>query len=117
MVRQKIWFSAQLLFRAEVEKLSSESDTDTYEESIILIQAIDKEEAHRIALDQGQAAEVRYANIYNKEVHWKFLKVVDLFELTEENIGSGTEVYSRFILTPSGTELKDILYRFYQEEI
>ncbi|RAV05546.1 DUF4288 domain-containing protein [Paenibacillus sp. YN15] len=115
-MEQPIWFSAQLLFQSEVARNSAEYDTETYEESIVLIKAVNKEEAYQIAAVNGKNEESSYMNIYNEEVHWRFIKVVDLFELTEETIDSGTEVFSRYILAPSGTQPKEILHRYYQEE-
>ncbi len=115
-MEQKTWYSAQLLFRSEVITESIEYDTDTYEESIILIKATTKDEAFQIALNKGKTEEQKYKNDKNEEVSWRFIKVIDVFEILEETINCGTEVFSRFILVPTKTNINEILNRFYQEQ-
>ena len=72
-MEQLTWYSAQLLYRSEVTVESNEYDTDTYEESIILIKARTKEEAFQIALNKGKAEEINYKNVNNEEVKWSRL--------------------------------------------
>ncbi|MBD3919510.1 DUF4288 domain-containing protein [Paenibacillus sp. PR3] len=110
-----MWFTVQMLFKS-FKELEENEDTDTYEESIILIKAETKDVAVLIAEKKGKEAEIAYKNLCSEEVKWKFIKVVDVYEIIDETIESGTEVFSRFILVPQKTELKDVLNRYYQEE-
>lgn len=115
-MEQKTWYSAQLLFKSEVVTESNEYDTDTYEESIILIKASTKDEAFEIALNKGKTGEQKFKNGKDEEVNWRFMKVIDVFEILEETLNCGTEVFSRFILVPTKTNIEEMLNRFYQEQ-
>ncbi|MNC25878.1 hypothetical protein D3C75_739860 [compost metagenome] len=110
------WYSAQLLFKSEVTNDPNNYDTDTYEESIILTKARSTEEAFEIGCKIGKENEHGYTNMNNGEVFWRFIKVIDVFDISEKELDSGAEIFSRFILVPSGTNLEEILHRFYQEE-
>jgi hypothetical protein len=110
------WFSVKLLYKSEISSEFNEYGTDTYEESIILIKARTKEEAILSAKSKGNAEELSYRNVNNEEVRWKFIKVVDVFEITEETLMAGTEVFSRFIVVASEMKLEEMLSRFYQED-
>jgi len=111
-----IWYSAQALYKSIKDNSIKTVETDTYEESIFLIKASTKAEAYEIAERKAAQNEISYKNSYDQEVTWKFIKIIDVFELIDEKIDSGTEVFSRFIVVPRNTELREVLNRFYQEE-
>jgi len=110
------WYSIQLLFKAVIHEELVKHDSETYEEQIFVIMANSKDEAHIIAENKGKEEEVSYKNLYNEELTWKFIKVIDIFEILEEELKSGVEVFSRYLLVPKPSSTPEVLKHYYQEE-
>jgi len=87
------WYSARLLFEAEVE--GEDSDDILCEESIYLVEADDDDDAEQKASEVGTQAQHEYANDKGQMVRWRFRRVLDVQELCEPRIAHGTEVFSR----------------------
>lgn len=105
-----MWYSVSLLFVAEHP---DEHDADPiWEQSIVLFQADDEMGAERLALELGKAQEIEYLNLAGQRVCWRFTQVERVCLIKEEALGSGTELFSRFLknadvkslLTPFGDE-------------
>jgi hypothetical protein len=86
------WYSAKLLFKTD--KIE-DSQPCMIEESIRLIQATDEEEAQARAEALGRAEEHSYANETGQLVYWRFIEVMEIQDLGEDEISDGIEVYSR----------------------
>lgn len=87
------WYSVCMLFESEVDDESSEEPL--CEESIRLINADDVDAARAMAESLGGELEHSYANPDGKMVRWVFRGIVELQDLCESEIVSGTEVFSR----------------------
>ncbi len=117
----KKWFVVALLYESvhnvEPKQVDENYDnsTETYEESHLLVKAESSEDATLLGKKLGQEAEHDYKNQYEETVCWKLVKVLDVFELMDEELKTGTEVYSRFILVPRESGTQDVLKKFFQE--
>ncbi|WP_437589180.1 DUF4288 domain-containing protein [Sorangium sp. So ce1000] len=87
------WYSVSMLFESEVDDQSSEEPL--CEESIRLIKASDVDAARMIADSLGAELEYAYSNPDGKTVRWVFKGIVEVQDLCESEIVSGTEVFSR----------------------
>ncbi|PET68910.1 S-ribosylhomocysteinase [Bacillus sp. AFS001701] len=103
------WFSVKVFFECKIsgnpstEKIDEDYGSDghkTFEESILLIKAPSEEEAYLIGEKEAIKNEVEYLNQFDQTVEWKFIRVIDCFNLSDKNLQTGTELYSRFIRVP-----------------
>lgn len=119
------WFAVKLLFECVISGEPSPGTIDknysrdikTFEESIFLIRAQSFEQAYNIAEKKAKEAEINYKNPYGEMVSWKLLESVDAFELFDEEVISGTELYSRYIHVPKEIENDKVISAFYPETI
>lgn len=70
--------------------------------------------AYNTAERKAKQEEVKYHNPYNQLVEWRFLEAIDAFEFDDE-LKSGTEVYSRFIRITKGVSIDTFMKSFYPE--
>ncbi len=89
----KTWYSARLLFRADVDDGSKEEPL--FEESTRVLLAEDEDEAARRAPVVGASGEHQYKNEAGNTVHWKFIEVLEIQDLSETELSDGVEVFSR----------------------
>lgn len=102
------WFSVKTLFECQIsgepapEKADEHAYTThrTFEESIFLIQATSVEDAYTKAKTVAKKAEVSYLNVYEQQVDWVLIELLDCFEITGDTVQSGSEVYARFFEVP-----------------
>lgn len=103
------WFSVKVLYECKIsgnpspKKIDEDYGSDgqkTFEESILLIKAPSEEEAYLIGEKEALKNEVEYLNQYDETVEWKFIRVIDCFNLFDKKLQTGTELYSRFIRVP-----------------
>jgi len=103
------WFSVKVFFECKIsgnpspEKIDEDYGSDghkTFEESILLIKAPSEEEAYLIGEKEAIKNEVEYLNQFDQTVEWKFIRVIDCFNLSDKKLQTGTELYSRFIRVP-----------------
>lgn len=87
------WYSAKLLFEAEVE--GGASGDLMCEESIRLIEAEDEMDAQRRAAEVGAQAQHEYLNDEGHAVRWRFRRVLEIQDLCESQIAHGMEVFSK----------------------
>ena len=89
----KSWYSARLLFEAEVE--GEGSGDPLCEESIRLVEADDEDDAQRRAAEVGLEAQHEYLNEDGRTVRWRFRRVLEIQDLCEPKIEHGIEVFSK----------------------
>ncbi len=87
------WFSAVLLFEAEVNGEFPEDGL--CEASLRLVEASDIDVAHGKASALGLRAEHGYLNESGERVEWKFRRVAEVQVLGETTSLDGIEVFSR----------------------
>nr|WP_286133947.1 DUF4288 domain-containing protein [Bacillus sp. AFS053548] len=64
------------------------------------MKAPSEEEAYLIGEKEAIKNEVEYLNQYDQTVQWKFIELIDCFNLSDKKLGTGTELFSRFIRVP-----------------
>ena len=94
------WYTALILSRAEVEGEDPDGDDVLHDWTWRLIRAEFEGDAREAAERYARAAEVTYANEDGKAVSWKFVDVMEVQEVNDEDLVSGTEVFSRLVLGP-----------------
>ena len=87
------WYVATLVICSRVENEANR--LRTCDEQIRLLRASDSETAYEKAIQLGRAEEVSYQNTYGQTVHWEFVGLVDLEELSIDAIEDGVEIRSR----------------------
>jgi hypothetical protein len=105
----KSWFSAKLLFMAMVK--GHEKDDPLCEESIIVLQAEDDSIAKTSASQTAIKMEHDYVNEDGEQVEWKFMGILEVQDLCEETLESGTEVFSHLFLRSQSqsSDVRDFL--------
>jgi hypothetical protein len=90
-----MWFCAAILKVAERD--DERRPNPLWEEQFFLIEADDEglawKEAERLAI----RVETPYKNDKGEVVSWKFVKVDRIYAIPDEKLGSGVEVFSRFL--------------------
>jgi hypothetical protein len=87
-----MWHSAEALFRCNVQ---DESNNILYEKKIFLVYLDDAREISEKAEQLARSFETKYKNSEGGDVHWQFVKVLEIQELSEEELYDGVEVFSR----------------------
>jgi hypothetical protein len=106
------WFSVSLLFRSIHNGLPS--DTDLWEERIILVDADIEEDAKKIALKIGKSEEHDYFtasdnSISGEFVKWTFIQVERVCEIDGNTMINGLEIFTRYL---RHSEVESILTPF-----
>jgi hypothetical protein len=117
------WYGVKLLYECIISGNSNPEYIDknytnsskTYEESVVLVKAQSFEHAYKIAEKIASESEHDYTNTYEEKVEWIFVKVIDIFQLFDDELKTGTEVYSRFIRVQKGIPKDDIISAYYPE--
>ena len=89
-----MWFTASILYRSKRAKNGSDQ---LWEESFVLIRASDSDDALEKAKAIGKDGLVEFATVDNDRVRWEFHDVMHIYEVNEDRLEHGTEVFSRFI--------------------
>ena len=93
--RGPTWFTARLLFKAEI-KGRRPRKIHTFEESVLLVSGTNEREAMEKAKKLAWDKQHTYQNLYKEQVSWKFVKLLELQEILDGELGDGVEVYSNF---------------------
>jgi hypothetical protein len=115
------WYVVALLYESMKEgepknvDEGHDSSINCYEERHILIKATSEEEANLLGEKIGKEYEEPYKNQYDVTVTWKLIKILRCFELIDQKLKTGSEVYSRYILTDKELTTEDILERYFNE--
>ncbi|MED3885449.1 DUF4288 domain-containing protein, partial [Priestia aryabhattai] len=119
------WYGVKVLYKHIVSGKPTPEKIDTnynehqiFEESILLIKAQSFDQAYELAEQEAKGHKDSYTNVYDQLVEFKYIESLDVFELFEdEELASGTEVYSRFVHTSKGEKFSDFLTRYYPEVV
>jgi Domain of unknown function (DUF4288) len=101
-----MWYTANLLYRSI--RTPTESKPTVWEESVRLIQARNEAEARQEAEVIGRAEAHSY-EVEDGAVAWVFERIERLFAITDEELRSGSEVFSRYL---RDSEVKSLLTPF-----
>jgi hypothetical protein len=91
-----------------------DADEQDFEESIVLIYAKSPEHARRIVEEEARVDKDSYVNRYNQKVTWKFIQVVDIFEIMDE-LSSGAEVYSCLHTTARSVTAESFIAKWFSD--
>ncbi len=106
------WYSVSLLFRAIHNGVAS--DTDIWEERIILVSANTEENAKEEALKIGRSEEVEYFapsdnGGENQAITWKFVQIERICAIEGNTLSNGLEIFCRYL---RNSEVESILTPF-----
>jgi hypothetical protein len=90
-----MWFAASLLFKsvhAPVQRAEP-----LWEERLILVQALTRDEANAKATSIGEQGVHSYKTVVGDIVTWMFDCVLCVYEIEGAELSDGTELFSRFL--------------------
>ncbi|WP_251359114.1 DUF4288 domain-containing protein [Kangiella sp. TOML190] len=87
-----MYYSVNVLFKST----RSDSKEPLWEERILLIDALDEDEAERLAIKLCENEKVKCSTVDGSDVEWNFYTVERAYEI-QDSIEHGTEIFSRFI--------------------
>ena len=87
-----MYYSVSLMYK----NIRNDSREPLWEESIILISAMDEDEAKLKAITLAKNQESEYKTRSSTIVKWKLYKVERIFSI-EDDLVNGTELFSRFL--------------------
>ncbi len=88
------WSSARILYKSHVDAKASDGRT-LCEESVRVLLAEDEDSALEKAERIGKENEHEYTNEAGELVRWRFVKVLEIQDLSARELADGVEVYSR----------------------
>ncbi|MDP4088477.1 MAG: DUF4288 domain-containing protein [Bacillota bacterium] len=117
------WYSVKLLFESALfgepntDKIDDNyhNDVKLYEECVVVVRAQSLDHAFKAAEANAKKYEMEYYNPYDQLVICKFVDFLDCFRLSEEEIKSGTEVYSRSMEMPVKEKTEEIIKAYFPE--
>ncbi|SFS31953.1 DUF4288 domain-containing protein [Marininema halotolerans] len=114
------WYSVSCLFESiQIESVrhnnidKNKADLRLFEEKIILVKASDEHEAYEIAGKYARDDEFEYLNGFGEKVRVRFVTTLHAFEIFDQELGHGVEVYSRFIHATNQDTSGDIVRRYF----
>ena len=90
--KHKKWFFISTIYTAKINDL----EPAMQQHLVFLVSALDIASAREIGQKIAYLKELKYKNKIDEIVNWKFDSIVDVQELMESEIISGTEVYWSF---------------------
>src|SRR4029079_7738236 len=90
-----MWYSASLLYESVHNQMAREESI--WEEQIVLVRADTDAEARAQAELIGKSSEGTYTSANKAQVRWAFREVQSVFQLLDQELKPGTEVFSRFL--------------------
>lgn len=88
-------FAANLLFRSSRDGVFD--DANLWEESLVLIEASSANDAEAKAALLAVLAESSYVAMDGTRVAWTFFKVERVFEIFDQPLRHGSELFSRYL--------------------
>lgn len=87
-------------------------DEDVFEEVIVLVRSDRKDDAMKKVINQYE--ELTYENAAGGITTWRFVTVLDCYELVDNIEGDidFKEVYSRYILVEVGTTAEEVIRQY-----
>ncbi|WP_409175480.1 DUF4288 domain-containing protein [Brevibacillus fortis] len=121
---QTRWYAVKVLFESvhsgdPLPDKSDVADTDynlkLFEERIILVKALNEGQANEKAEVYSKNSEDEYMNTYGVSIMVQFVRILHTFELNDDELTDGTEIYARFIHTSKENTAMDIIKHYYPE--
>lgn len=89
-----MWHSVQALFRCDIQ---DDVENNLYEKNIFLIDVNDTQDASEKAEQTALSFEHQYKNFEGRDVSWKFVKVLEIQDLSQKDLYDGVEVFFRLL--------------------
>ncbi|MGG1663112.1 DUF4288 domain-containing protein [Brevibacillus sp. NRS-1366] len=122
---QTKWYAVKVLFESihtagnsyhlNVDDSIHGNNMKLFEESIILVKEMNMELAIESAEKVAKIAEHESTNTYGEIVKHQFVRSLHVFELNDDDVTNGTEIYSRFIHVSKENTSVDVIKRYYPE--
>jgi hypothetical protein len=106
-----MWYCASIFFISERD--ANPGLGSLWEERLVLVDALDEITAKETATSLGQEFRAPYKNQEGISVSWRFVKVERLYAITDDQLKTGTELFSRFL---RDTEAKSLMLPFGDKE-
>jgi hypothetical protein len=111
------WYAIKLLFESTISGEPNIDNLDEnysnnvklYEEQIIVVRAQSVNHAFKQSDSIGKREEMTYSNDYDQTVQLKFIDSINCQKLFDDNITSGTEIYSVLYEKPLNTETENFI--------
>lgn len=121
MKKAKEWFSVKIIYINRIEgepqaELIDENFTPhfiAYEESVVVIRARSFEKAYAKAQRIAKENESEYENKYGQKVITRYFDAIDCFQLFDEKLKDGTEIYSNIIESSTKLERRDFIKQMF----
>lgn len=119
------WYAVKVLYEClisgeatpEMMDDNSSDDHKLFEESILLVKALSIDQANAVGEKEARKQQHNYLNPYGEKVEWKFMELIDCFDLSVPKIQIGTEVYARILIVPPDTPIKEVISHYYPETV
>jgi hypothetical protein len=89
------WFGVRLVVECQVGK--DPPAKRTYEDRLVVVRAASEAHARRKAERLTRAGVERYRNVVGEKVTWRFKEVIDSYQILDDELADGTEIYSAFM--------------------
>lgn len=90
----KKWYSVSILY---IGKKNIPNHPDIWEETICLFEAKNEDEVRKKAEEKSRSQEIKYQSVSGNTVNWIYDGILNIYDISEDNICNGTEVFSRFL--------------------
>lgn len=119
------WYAVVLLFESTISGEPNKDKIDEhysnkcklYEEQIIVIRAQSSDQAYNKAEKEAKKSEMEYKNPYDQLVRCKFVNSLNCQCLFDDEIRSGTEIYSRLFKVPIDEKMEKFIETYFPETI
>lgn len=117
------WYAVKLLFESTILGEPNKDKIDEhysnnfklYEEQIIVVRAQSFDHAYKKAEAEAKKNEIEYNNPYDQLVQCKFVDSLNCQRLFDNEIKSGTEIYSRLIKVPIEEKTDNVIETYFPE--
>jgi hypothetical protein len=121
MKKAKEWFGVKIVYinRIEGEPQAELIDENfrphfiSYEESVVVIRARSSKKAFIKAQKVARENENEYTNKYGQKVVTRYFDAIDCFQLFDEKLKNGTEIYSNIIESSTKLERRDFIKQIF----
>jgi hypothetical protein len=98
-----MWFCVSLLRVAE--KNGQRDEKSLWEERFMLIKSANEQDARSQIEETCSQNQAAYKNNKGELISWKFVTVERVYPIDQDNLTSGTEVFSRFLRSSEAQSL------------
>ncbi|MGK0391232.1 MAG: hypothetical protein ACI94Y_003994 [Maribacter sp.] len=121
MKKSKEWFGVKIVYINRIEGEAKPELIDenfmphfiAYEESVVVIRAKSFKKAYIKAGKIAKENENEYENRYGQKVITRYFDAIDCFQLFDEKLKNGTEVYSNIIESSTKLERRDFIKQMF----